>query len=1094
MSDSDNAEKSGPVTGVDYDPFATAPTVEVASTFAQREMWLSAQAGSGAVCAYNESFSLRLTGAVDDEALLRGLQALADCHEALRGHFSEDGERFIIEPAMTVPVAQHDLSNLPPTERAASLERLQAEDAKTPYDLGRGPLFRAAIIRLDEHERVAMLSANHAACDGWSLDVLLADLGRLYSAFVGSAPLPAPPRHGFSDFVRYCQTSEYVARIESSRAFWRKAFENLPPPLALPHDGFRPAVRSYDARHSLHAISVDILSTVKEFSRAHGISFFSVLLSTFAALLHRISQQTDLVIGIPVAGHPDAGMEDCVGHLVDLVPVRCRCEPGLSFLELCRATHAAVLDARENASVSFGEIVADLGVPRDPSRVPLITAIFTHAQKYAPGKLVFADCAVEYHLNARRFETFEIHLNAIESPEGMQLKAHANSDLFTQAWVDWRLREFECVLRDGCTAPDTAIDNLALLPDDEAGLVIDGFNRTDADYPRNVPLARLLEDQVERTPDAIAVVCGDQSIRYDELNAQANQLARALVTLGAGPDDLVGVLVERSVDMVVALLAVVKAGAAYLPLDPLLPQERLRYMLEDSGASLVVTQENLRQSLPAFSGAVVSLDDKSWTSNSRDNLAVAVQPDNLAHVIYTSGSTGRPKGVEIPRGALTNLLWLARDWFGLTADDRLLAVTTVSFDLAGVDMWLPLLVGARIVVASREEAADGARMREQIDRHGITFLQATPVTSRLLIEADWEGKPDFQIVSSGEIMPRDLATKMAPLVRRLWNLYGPTETTIWSTGYLVRDSDGDGLVLIGRPMANTQCYILDKNRHPVPIGVVGEIYIGGDGLARGYLGRPDLTAEKFLPDPFRSQPGARIYRSGDLARWRADGNIECLGRTDFQVKIRGFRIELGEIEAVLCEHPSVLQAVVVLREERPGEPELAAYLVLKDAPEDIEALLRQELRSKLPAYMVPTAFVVLEKIPLTPRGKVDRRALPAPDREQRRPVSEYVAPRNVMEAKISEIWASVLGRAEVGIEDNFFDIGGSSLLLMQVVAQARRQGLELKVLTLFRYPTVRGLAEHLSGGVDLASRFEGLRGRAQRQREAWTNQKSRRKD
>jgi amino acid adenylation domain-containing protein len=1056
MSDSENAEKSGPISGVDYDPFATGSKVEIASTLAQREMWLSAQAGSGAVCAYNESFSVRLAGAVDDDSLLRGLQALADCHEALRGHFSEDGERFIIEPAMMVPVAQHDLSNLPPDERQASLKQLQTEDAKKPHDLSRGPLFRAAIIRLDVQERVVMFSANHAACDGWSLDVLLADLGRLYSAFAGGAPLPTPPRHGFSDYVSHCQTPEYAARVESSRAFWRKAFEVLPPPFALPHDGHRPAVRSYGARHSLHAIPLDLLTAVKKFSLAQGFSFFSVLLSAFAALLHRISQQDDLVIGIPVAGHPDAGMEDCVGHLVNLVPVRFRIEPGMSFLDLCRVTHTTVLDARENASVSFGELVADLKVPRDSSRVPLIAAVFTHVQKYAPGKLVFAGCSVEYSLNARCFETFEINLNAIESREGLQLQTHANSDLYTQGWLDWRLRELESVMRAGCAAPEASIETLALLPSDEAGLVTEVFNRTEGDYPRDLPLAQLVEAQVERTPGAVAVVCGSDSLSFAEVNARANQLAHELRARGAGPDRLVGICAERSVDMVVALLAVVKAGAAYLPLDPLLPQERLSYMLEDSGASLVVTEERVRASLPAFSGTVVSLDDQGWKSNPRDNLAVAVQPDNLAYVIYTSGSTGEPKGVEVPRGALTNLLWSMRDWLGLTTEDRLLAVTTISFDIAGVDMWLPLLVGARLVVASREEAVDGVRLREHIDRHEITFLQATPVTWRLLLEAGWKGKSDLQIVCTGEAMPRDLAAALAPMVRRLWNLYGPTETTIWSTGYLVRD--GNQPVLIGRPVANTQCYILDKDRHPVPIGVVGELYIGGDGLARGYLRRPELTAEKFLPDPFRSQPGARMYRTGDLARYQADGNIECLGRTDHQVKIRGYRIELGEIEAAIARHLAVRQVVVVAREDAPGEKRLVAYLVAEDPPPDLVDQIRGLLRATLPEYMVPSHFVGLDAFPLTPSGKIDRKTLPPPSAQPTTAPSR--GPRTTTEECLLGIWRNLLKRDGISTDDNFFDVGGNSLLGVALAFEVNKQmGVQLPLSQVLRSPTIVGLAE-----------------------------------
>ena len=1061
MSDQEDAPKSESVGDIGYDPFANAPTVEVAATPAQREMWLSAQSGPEAVCAYNESFSIWLTGLVDDDALLQGLQALADCHEALRGHFSEDGERFLIEPAITVPIAQHDLSKLSADEQVTALARLQEEDARTPYDLARGPLFRAALIRRGAQDRVVLLSANHAACDGWSLDVLLADFGRLYSGFVGKAPLPAPPAHGFSDYVTHCQGPEYAARIETSRTFWRKAFEVLPPPLALPADGNRPPIRSFGARHSVHTIPTDLLERAKQFSRAQGISFFSVLLSAMATLLHRISQQDDLVIGVPVAGHPDVGMEDCVGHLVNLVPVRFRCEPGLPFRDLCRATHATVLDARENATISFGEIVADLAVPRDPSRVPLIAAVLTHIQKYAPGKLVFADCSAEYQLNARRFETFELCLNAIEAREGLQLKAHANSDLYSQTWLDWRLREFECILRTGCTAPDTVLGDLKLLPGEESELLAE-WNKTEVGYPGEVALAQLVEAQVARTPEAVAVVCGKTSVTFGELNARANQLARALVAEGAGPDRVVGLYAERSVEMVVALLAVAKSGAAYLPIDPLLPEERVRYILDDSATSLVITERDLREDLSGFAGSMVLLDDPVWRTNSAENLSVDVQPDHLAYVIYTSGSTGKPKGVEVPRGALTNLLWSMRDWLALTAEDRLLAVTTISFDIASADMWLPLLVGAKMVVASREESLDGTSLREQIDRHGITFLQATPITWRLLLEAGWKGKADIQIVCTGEAMPRDLAASLAPMVRRLWNLYGPTETTIWSTGFRVRD--GKSPILIGRPVANTQCYVLDQHRQPVPIGVVGELFIGGDGLARGYHARPELTKERFLPDPFNPRKGARMYRTGDLARYLADGNIECLGRTDHQVKIRGYRIELGEIEAALLDDDSIQKAVATVHTDALNESRIVAYVIFAPGRTRTGSEMRRALARQLPEYMLPQIFVELAQLPLSPNGKVDRRALPSPLANEVLVTDQYVEPRTDMEKAIAVLWCELLRIERVSARDNFFALGGHSLMAAQMVAQVhKRTGHRLSLRSVI-FETLEQLAASAPGG------------------------------
>jgi amino acid adenylation domain-containing protein len=585
---------------------------------------------------------------------------------------------------------------------------------------------------------------------------------------------------------------------------------------------------------------------------------------------------------------------------------------------------------------------------------------------------------------------------------------------------------------------------------------LQGWNRTEANYPREVGLAQLVEAQVERTPQSVAVVCGNETLTFAELNVRANRLAAELRVHGAGPDRLVGVCVERSVDMVVALLAVVKAGAAYLPLDPQLPVERLRFMLEDSAALLVVTQEDLRESLPAFTGTVISLDDRMWESSAQNNPAVAVQPEHLAYVIYTSGSTGRPKGVEVPRRALTNLLWSMRDWFGLTAEDRLLAVTTISFDIAGVDMWLPLLVGAPLVVVGREEAVDGAFLRDQIEQHGITFLQATPATWRLLLQADWKGKSDLQIVCTGEAMPRDLAAELAPIVRRLWNMYGPTETTIWSTGYLV--CDGRETVPIGRPVANTQCYVLDKNRNPLPVGAVGELYIGGDGLARGYLRRPELTAEKFLPDPFRSQPGARMYQTGDLARYRADGNLECLGRTDHQVKIRGFRIELGEIEAVLMEDASVRKAAVVVHSDDLGDTRIVAYIVYAPGQTRTGSETRRRLAGRLPDYMLPNVFVELETLPLTANGKVDRRALPPPFAQQIQEGEEHIEPRTEAERVLAALWSELLKVERISVRDNFFALGGHSLLSAQMVAQLfKRTGHRLSLRSVI-FETLEQLA------------------------------------
>jgi amino acid adenylation domain-containing protein len=587
-------------------------------------------------------------------------------------------------------------------------------------------------------------------------------------------------------------------------------------------------------------------------------------------------------------------------------------------------------------------------------------------------------------------------------------------------------------------------------------------NATDRAYPSQTPLAALVEAQVERTPNAVAVVCGEQKLTYRELNEQANQLARELNTHGAGPDRLVGLFVERSTDLIVALLAIVKAGAAYLPLDPLFPSERIRTMLDDSGVRIMVAGQSFASKLSAFEGKTIRLEDTRWKANGRSNLAIAVGPEDLAYVLFTSGSTGRPKGVQVPRRALTNLLWSLREWLGLNERDRVLAISTIAFDIASLEIWLPLVVGAEIVVAGRDAAMDPGALMDLLERHDITFLQATPVTWRLLFETGWHGKPDLQAVSGGEVMPPELAAQLVPAVKVLWNLYGPTETTIYSTG--CRVMDGRAPISIGRPLANTQCYILDAQGKPVAIGEIGELYIGGDGLARGYVNRPELTAEKFIPDPFRGGQ-ARMYRSGDLVRHRQNGNIEWLGRIDQQIKVRGYRVELGEIEAALKDQPEIKQAIVIAREDARGDKQLTAYLVASacGAPDPDE--LRERLKQRLPDYMLPSAFVFLEKLPVSLNGKIDRSALPLPRAIPSVTEKQEHAPsRTQLERKLAGLWSELLHRKDVGIRENFFDMGGHSLSAMRVAAWIRSElELDMPVFVLFENPTVESLAKAIEG-------------------------------
>ncbi|HEX7505320.1 MAG TPA: amino acid adenylation domain-containing protein [Polyangia bacterium] len=1030
------------------------------ASFSQEQFWLLDQMVPGSP-AYNVVDVIDLHGDYHASELKRAFSELVSRHEALRTSFMLcDGQLMqAISPASDLDLPEFDLGAFPESRQEREWTRVVREETRRPFDLSQPSLIRATVFHLSMHEHKVLLTAHHIVVDEWSLGLIHDEVTRLYAAFSQNRSSPLSPLPAqYADFACWQRKSFGEARLADQIAYWKKELEGASAALTLPTDKPRPATPTLRGATEHFVLPKAVLDSLRALGLRAQTTLFMVLEAAFASLLYRYSGQSDILVGTPISGRTQSEMQRMVGCFLNTVVLRSQFDDAQTFRTLLRQTRERALGAFAHAELPFGHLVATLASDRDPSRTPLFQVMFVLFDPDGVSRFTNLSAHRELETGTSKFD---LTLSASITENGLGGEIEYSTDLFEAETIRRMGRHFGALLEEIARDADRSISSLPILAESERRQLLVEWNATRASYPREVPLAKLVEAQVERTPDAVAVVFGEKSLSFAELNAQANQLARALVAQGAGPDRVVGLYVERSVEMVVALLAVVKAGAAYLPVDPLLPEERSSYMLEDSGASLVVTEKSLRGTLPTFSGSVVLLDDEDWKSNSRENLAVAVQPDHLAYVIYTSGSTGKPKGVEVPRGALTNLLWSMRDWLGLTAEDRLLAVTTISFDIAGADMWLPLLVGARMVVASREEAVDGASLREHIDRHGITFLQATPISWRLLLEAGWEGKSDIQIVCTGEAMPRDLAMVLQPMVRRLWNLYGPTETTIWSTGYQVRD--GSQPILIGRPVANTQCYILDEAGQPVPIGVVGELYIAGDGLARGYHARPELTAEKFLRDPFNPQPGARMYRTGDLARYLADSNIECLGRTDHQVKIRGYRIELGEIECVLAKHPTIEQAVMVAWEAQPGVVRLVAYV--KPSGDSIsESELRAHLRQSVPDYMVPQHFVMVEAFPTTPNGKIDRKALPTPQTDDSGVfVAEtYVEPRSELERRLTEVWRHVLGVERLGIRDSFFDIGGQSLLAVKLLGQISRVfGKRMPLTVLLEAPTVEQLAKHL---------------------------------
>jgi amino acid adenylation domain-containing protein len=750
-----------------------------------------------------------------------------------------------------------------------------------------------------------------------------------------------------------------------------------------------------------------------------------------------------------------------IGFFVNTLVLRGDLSGKPSFRNLLKQVRNVALEAYAHPELPFEHLVDAIQPERNLSYSPLFQ-VMLNLQNTPARNLQIAGATTREVKIDNSTAKFDLTLSLDDSGPQLTGWMEYNTDLFEAGTIRRMLVHYQTSLQAAIQNPDQSISALPLLPEGERRRMLVEWNDTKRGYPQAC-VHEMFEAQVEKGPEAVALVAGEQQLSYAELNRRANQLAQELRSKGVGPESVVGVCVERSPDLLVAFLGVLKAGGAYVPLDPAFPRERLLFMLRDAGVQVLLTQENLRAKLSESTARFICLDSDWATISKRpsDNFMSRAGPENLAYVIYTSGSTGQPKGVEIPHRALSNFLASMQLKPGLTEKDALLAVTTASFDIAALELYLPLTVGARVILVSRDVATDGQRLREALTVSGATCMQATPTTWRMLVNAGWEGSPQLKILCGGEALSRELANELAGRAASVWNMYGPTETTVWSAMHQITATTGP--VLVGRPIANTELYVLDAEMQPLPIGVPGELYIGGDGLARGYRNRPELTAEKFVPHPFNRETGARLYNTGDRARYRADGSLELLGRRDHQVKIRGFRVELGEIEAALAEHPALQATVVVVREDAPGEPRLVAYAVPEAGSLARAEELRSFLKTRLPDYMLPARFEFLDSLPVNPSGKVDRRALPAPGSERLGSEASYVAPRTEQEKKLAAIWADVLQLDRVSVHDNFFDLGGHSLLAVKLVARVESAlGKKLPVISIFQLPTISELAPLLT--------------------------------
>jgi amino acid adenylation domain-containing protein len=1059
-------------------------------SFAQQGLWFINQLTPDSPT-YNIPIVINFKGCINLTALQDSLNEIIRRHEVLRTSFTVvDGQPVqVINQAVLLTLAVEDLRVLPESDRTQEVQRLACELAQQPFDLSAQSLLRAKVLQLNDKNYYLVITLHHIIADGWSIGVLIKELAALYEAFSqGKLPPLLELPIQYKDFINWQQKWLECDRIQSLLTYWKQKLSGELAVLNLPTDRARSPVQTFKGAQAKLVVSQILTKELKNLSRQEGVTLFMTLLTAFKTLLYRYTGQTDILVGSPIANRNRAEIKTLIGFFVNILVLRTELSGKLNFKELLARVKSTALEAYVHQDLPFEKLVEELQPSRDLSYNPLFQVMFV-LQNIPKPNFSLPDVSVSYEEGYNGTSKFDLTLFMEDSEQGLVATCEYNTDLFNVDTITRMLGHFQTLLESIVSDPQQCVSDLQLLTPSEVQQLLVEWNDTKTDYPQDKCIHQLFEEQVEKTPDAVAVVFENQQLTYRELNKRANQLAHYLQQLGVKPDVMVGICVERSIEMVVGLLAIMKAGGAYMPLDPAYPKERLAFTLADSQVSVLLAHAHLVNDLPPHSAQLVCIDTDStaFADYSAENLVSNAMPEDLAYVIYTSGSTGKPKGVQIPHSAVVNFLSTMRQIPGLAKEDILLSVTTLSFDIAALELYLPLIVGARLVLVNREITTDSNQLLKQLVSNGVTVMQATPATWRMLVAAGWQSKNTMKILCGGEALDSSLAYQLLERGKEVWNLYGPTETTIWSAVQKVNyQQQQQGVSFIGRPIANTQFYILDPHQTLVPVGVPGELHIGGVGLARGYWNRPELTREKFIYSPFES--GKRLYKTGDLARYLTDGKIEFLGRIDHQVKIRGFRIELGEIEALLEQHPQVRETVVVAREDIPNDCRLVAYLVNHDNATPSVNELRGFLKEKLPEYMLPSAFVVLDALPLTPNRKVARRALPVPESLRPTLTTSYQVPQSEMEQQIAKLWQEVLHLDKVGIHDNFFDLGGHSLLMLQVNNKLRAiLQRDISVITMFQNPTIYSLAQYLSQERQLS--FTGTRDRAQKQIEAINRQK-----
>ena len=990
-----------------------------------------------------------------------------------------------ITAAQGLALAVVDLRALPEEEREARARQLTEEEAGRPFDLGQGPLLRTVVLQLGREQQVLILNLHHIIADGWSLEVLWRELGRLYEGYEEGkgSPLEELPIQ-YADYGEWQREWLQGGVLEEQLSYWKKQLQGLPGMLELPTDRPRPALQSFRGAKQTTVLPGELAEGLKGLSRRAGTTLFMTLLAAFQVLLARASGQVDFAVGVPIANRNRVELEGLIGFFVNTLVMRSELSGEPSFRELLQRVREAALSGYAHQDLPFEKLVEEMQPERNLSHLPLFQVMFDVQNSPMPawdfGGLRITQMEIE-----TRATKCDLVVSIAEEEQGLVSVIEYNTDLFDAATIVGLQERYRKLLEEVVADEERCIWELPILSAGEQQQLAE-WNQTQGEYPRQ-SIAELFEEQVERTPGGVAVVFEGEELSYGELNGRANQLAHYLRGLGVGREVLVGICVERSLEMVVGLLGILKAGGAYVPLDPSYPPERLRYMVEDAQVQVILTQQDWQRKLPATSVPVVCLD-RDWGvigQERKEDANSAVTAENLAYVAYTSGSTGAPKGVSILQKSVVRLV-KGTDYVELSAGETFLQLAPISFDASTFEIWGCLLNGGRLVVM-----APATPSLEEIGRalqqYQVTTLWLTAGLFHLMVnERVQDLRGVRQLLAGGDVLGLRQVQKVLQELpeTRLINGYGPTEGTTFTCCYAMQGSGpGGSSVPIGRPIANTQVHILDATLQPVGIGVAGELYIGGDGLARGYWRRPELTAENFVPNPFSAEPGTRLYRSGDRARWLGDGNLEFYGRVDYQAKIRGYRVELEEIESVLQEQAGVQQAVVVVRAEGGGEKRLVGYVVAEPAAASASQL-RTYLRSKLPEYMVPSAWVFLQQFPLTPNGKVDRSVLPRPESAKPRLAPPEVEHHTELEQTLAAVWQEVLQVDSVDLDDNLFDLGAHSLLVVRMASALRRVlNRDIPVVDLFAYPSIRALAQRLGQSAGNPVQLDDIEDRAGRRKQ-----------